>query len=192
MEFHVLHGGGHKEGYQWLSFSLGLLLLVSVLAGTPHQIIQFVWHLERPNLGSTGAALVPPHSHPTCFNVLIRHFFFFFGGQICWNRLKSPKAGQETGRNSPNLVRFCPSKKRKMKDLLPKDLWEKKGRRRRKICYQMICEEIRRKKEKKRRRRGDVKCVDFQIEPWNVILIKQCTWVVVGLGNGASWNLPCL
>ena len=32
-------------------------------------------------------------------------------------------------------------------------------------------------------------CVDFQIEPWNVILIKQYTWVVVGLGNGASWKL---
>ena len=34
--------------------------------------------------------------------------------------------------------------------------------------------------------------VDFQIKPWNVILIKQCMWVLVGLGNGASWKLPCL
>ena len=51
--------------------------------------------------------------------------------------------------------------------------------------YQMICEE-------RKRRHVDVRCVDFQTEPWNVILIKQCTWVVVGLGNGASWKLPCL
>ena len=46
----------------------------------------------------------------------------------------------------------------------------------------MICEE-------RKRRHGDFRCVDFQTEPWNVILIKQCTWVAVGLGNGASWKL---
>ena len=54
----------------------------------------------------------------------------------------------------------------------------------------MICEEKRKKEKKKKKMMW--RCVDFQIEPWNVILIKQYTWVVVGLGNGASWKLPCL
>ena len=64
MEFHVLHGGGHKEGYQWLSFSLGLLLLVKSFGrhATSNYSVCLAFgetKSRKHGCGSSAAALAP-------------------------------------------------------------------------------------------------------------------------------------
>ena len=166
-------------------------------------------------LGSTGAALGVLHLRLTCMDRRaavdaaartseVNPFFFLIS---------------DSSQNSSNSVWFCPNKKRKKKDLLPKDLWEKKreGEEERSANKWFVRKKEKRKEKKKTMWRcggwsSTAGCYqrnsllwnfqkgkiwwqitdDFQIKPWNVILIKQCMWVLVGLGNGASWKLPCL
>ena len=167
-------------------------------------------------LGSTGAALGVLHLRLTrtdrraAVDAAARtsevnpFFFFWFLIQAKTAPIWSDSVRIRRGRRKICYQKICEKKTR--------------GMRRRKICYQMICEE-RRRRRRRRRWCGDVvdeaqvlastietlcsgtftkgkvwwqMIVDFQIQPWNVILIKQCTRVVVGLGNGASWKLPCL
>ena len=140
-------------------------------------------------LGSIGVALRPPHLHLTHFDASIHHFFFSF-----LHHWFAP-IWSDSGRNRPKtteIERNPPKLAKKLAETAPiRSNFDRIRRGRRKICYQKSCSKKKIKK-KWRRRCGDVRCVDFQIEPWNVILIKQCTWAVVGLGNGASWKLPCL
>ena len=129
-------------------------------------------------------------------------FYFFYLGRF------SPKWAEIA------LIRFDSVRiRRGRRKICYQKICEKKtrGMRRRKICYQMICEERRRRR---RRWCGDVvdeaqvlastietlcsgtftkgkvwwqMIVDFQIRPWNVILIKQFIMAKY-FDNCINWN----
>ena len=121
------------------------------------------------------------------FNAQIRHLFFFlFDSRRFW-----PKSA-EIGRNPSKLAE-------KLAETAPIQSDSVRIRRgRRKIYYQKICEEKKKRegeeersatkwfvRKKKKKNNTTITwrqmTVDFQIEPWNVILLKQCMWAVVDL-----------
>ena len=143
--------------------------------------------------------------HARSRQVLFSFSFFHFG-----------PIQSEMIRNSPNLVRFYPNKKRTKKDLLPKDLWEKKGEgeEERSATKWFMRKEEKKKKKKMMMmmwrcggwsstagyyhrnsllwnfKKGKVwwqMIVDFQIKPWNVILIKQFIMAKY-FDNCINWN----
>ena len=129
------------------------------------QIVLFLWYLCVTLLWKYQVLLSPScwearvrlQGRRTCTHLVLTRrfvssFFFFFycrrftpiRAETSRNPPKSAKAGQETGQNSHNSVWFYPNKKEEEEWSATKRFVRKRKKkkwRRRKICYQMICED---------------------------------------------------